>query len=470
MTRTSQMPGQAIHRARPGSSAAFWVLSVLLVICFAFGGSARGDVASLMVLRPLTVLALGFALWHLEFAQIAAHRFLFGLGLALVALPLLHLIPLPPAVWIQLPGRGLVADIDASAGLGGLWRPLSLAPDATGNALFAVLVPISVLLLGVQLDPRERFRLVPIVLFMGGLSALFGLLQILGDTSGPLYFYDVTNEGSAVGLFANRNHQALLLAMLFPMLALLARGRRTPVRLMALLAGLVLVPLILITGSRAGLVAAAIAIGSVPLLMGEGRRDISAGEGAGLRQQPRSPRSRWLIPGLGGLALVALTIALGRGEAWQRLVEGSSQPDGRLQILPTLLAMAVSYAPFGSGIGSFEPLFQVNEPDGLLSPTYMNHAHNDWLELVITGGVPAALLALVVLAAWVLRARTAFLRSNPASATVPVARLGLVILLLAGLASLVDYPLRVPAMAALGALAVLWAACPLAQNPSISDV
>ena len=46
-------------------------------------------------------------------------------------------------------------------------------------------------------------------------------------------------------------------------------------------------------------------------------------------------------------------------------------------------------------MGAFEKVFQANEPDALLGPVFLNHAHNDWLEAVITGGLPAAALLVI---------------------------------------------------------------------------
>ncbi|MCQ4504087.1 hypothetical protein NON27_28270, partial [Vibrio parahaemolyticus] len=67
-----------------------------------------------------------------------------------------------------------------------------------------------------------------------------------------------TNGASAPGLFANRNHQAALLTALFPLLAAFAcagvADRRTAAIRggIALGIGAILVPLILLIGSRAG--------------------------------------------------------------------------------------------------------------------------------------------------------------------------------------------------------------------------
>lgn len=450
-------------RLLPRASAQFWAICLLLAACFALGGSARGDVASLIVLRPLAILLLGFGLSRLQLAQVRAHRLLFAMALAMIALPALQLIPLPPWLWHQLPGRGLVIEIDRVASLGQVWRPLSLTPPETRNALYATLVPFAALVLGVQLASAELYRLLPVVLLLGGISATIGLLQTLGDPLGPLYFYATTNNGTAVGLFANRNHQGVLLAMMLPLLAVWGSsqfervGRIQPVPIVAILAALCLLPLLLITGSRVGLICGAVGLLALPALVS---RSTGAPYGSGNRGQANLWQSRrlWVLGGIGLLAvgLVALTIWLGRGAAWDRLVATGSSADLRVQILPTLLSMISTYFLFGTGMGSFERIYQVYEPDALLSPIYMNHAHNDWLELLLTGGLPAAILlaGAVIAFAWKVLRAASF--NPPPARAAGYELLGLLLIFLLSVASISDYPLRVPSLAVLFTLAVLW--------------
>jgi O-antigen ligase len=419
-----------------------------------------------MILRPLAILLLGLGIWWLQVSHVKKHWFLFAIALAMLALLVIQLIPMPPSLWGQLPGRDLVTEIDRGVGLGQVWRPLSLTPDATRNAFFAALVPLAVLVLGVQLKTDELFRLLPVILILGGISAVLGLMQTLADPDSPLYFYSITNNGAAVGLFANRNHQAVLLAMLLPMLAVLASGqwRSTnagwALRLVALSAALCLLPLLLVTGSRLGFVCGTIALLSLPaLLAGSAEKSALATvneDGFRHRALRTWPRA---APVALGIALIVLTIWLGRGLAWDRLLATDSNGDSRTEILPALFAMIAGYFPVGSGMGSFDKVFQVHEPDALLSPTYMNHAHNDWLEMLLTGGIAAALLMSIALAAFFIQARRAFFSRGPVMRERYFTRLGLVLVLLAAVASISDYPLRVPSLASLFVVAALWASC-----------
>lgn len=119
-------------------------------------------------------------------------------------------------------------------------------------------------------------------------------------------------------------------------------------------------------------------------------------------------------------------------------------------------------------MGSFERVYQVHEPDALLGPNYMNHAHNDWLEILLNGGVAAGLLLIVALVGYSLQFKRAFFVRAASSPAVHFSRLGLVMLLLTASVSAFDYPLRVPSLAALIAVAVLWAGCSLPKKQPMS--
>lgn len=452
-------------RLRNKASWQLRLITAFLVLVFLSGGGSRGDIAALMVLRPVSILVAMTGAMCLTRQQIRTYRWLFVIAVGCLALTVMQLVPLPPNVFYALPGRALIRQVDSVAGIAGNWRPMSLAPSATWNALWALGTPLAVLLLLVQLGDGERQRLLGVLLLLGLASALLGLLQICGAPRGPLYLYDITHNGLAVGLFANRNHQAACLVTLLPMLVVWAgtpgEGRSKLPRLglsgriiPALLAIICLIPLILITGSRAGLIAGGIAACTIPLLM----------TGA-FANNPAShhPRSRWQQPrGLAAISavviagLVALSIALGRALAWDRLRDTDPTGELRLRILPGVLHMIREFWPLGSGLGSFEPVSWIYEPDRLLMPLSMNHAHDDWLEAMLTGGATAILLTLLAVLAWVARALGVW-RAGIARSTTTMPKLGLSITLLLGVASLSDYPLRTPALASLMVCAAVWA-------------
>lgn len=432
----------------------FRALILLLILMFITGGGSRADIQSLTVLRPISAIFLGYGLSQISRAQMKEQRFLFGMALAIIVLALLQLIPLPPSIWAPLPGRGLIVDIDRATGLTGAWRPVSLVPYGTWNALFALIPPLAVLTLAAQLSGDQRWRLLPFLIVLGLVSGIVAVMQLGGSGSGPLYFYQVTNNGAAVGLFANRNHQAIFVASLLPMLATYASGdvragidARTRT-VLSIAIGIFLVPLILITGSRAGLIAFGLGLLSVPLLYRFPKN--RAGQAG---------TARWLIPSLAIAATVAsmalLTIFLGRAEAFDRIAGYRNMSDFRFQAWGPVLAIARRFFPFGSGFGSFVEVYRIYEPDELLNTAYFNHAHNDWLEILFTGGLPAGLLLGVASFAFFLKA-VDLMRADRDRDHV-MALLGMCLVLLFAMSSITDYPLRIPSLAGVFCVASVWA-------------
>jgi O-antigen ligase len=433
-------------------------LVALLVLVFLTGGSARDDILSLAILRPLSVLFFTAAVvlaWGT--GMLRNYRILLVLAFALPALALLHLIPLPPALWSSLPGRELAWNVAEATGLAQPWRPLSLVPWRTWNSFWASFAPLAALLLTLCAG-RERLHV--LVLLLGGIiivSGLVGLLQIIGAPGNAFYIYRVTNEDAAVGLLANRNHQAMLLTLAFPIFAAAAsvqRGSREsakPRRQFAIAMSILIIPFILVTGSRAGILLSIVGMATALFVY----QDPTAYTQA--RRQ--APRLGLRIAVVGGLiaAMVITTALVARSSSFTRLFKDAQATELRFNILQPLLDLVAQYFPFGSGLGTFVEVYKVVEPDRLLSPRYLNHAHNDWLELLITAGLPGAIL--IGAAAWFLgRAFVRVVRDQnkrPSFEHV-TARLGAAIVLILAIGSVYDYPLRTPSLACLFAVAVAW--------------
>jgi hypothetical protein len=452
-------------------SHAFIAIAVLIVGTFLLGGSARGDEIGVLALRPLSVIALLVTLYLLSAEHIRSTLFVSAWVFAVFLLTVLHLVPLPPGLWAQLPGRDLVAQVDGAMGAAGTWRPLSMAPELTRNALWSMLAPLACYFLAIQLPRKDMFWFWCVVLGMGLLSGLISTIQISQGPESFLYFYRVTNFGLGVGFFANRNHQAVLLACLLPvsfgLLLIASRGRRLAsmrqgksIAIWAMVAsGIFLTILILVTGSRSGLALNVLALVFIALFVWR-HKDYFRGVS---RERPGKP-----LAGKGftqrKLALLALPLALvaavvavilaGRDTAFQRLSDTTLDAEARTSILGSLQAAIGNYFPFGSGIGSFDPVFRIQERADLLSPTYWNHAHNDWAEMAMTGGLPAVVLAVLGMG-WL--AKTFFLQQDKPSGDIDVTvfrfiALSIVALVLAS--SIVEYPLRVPVIACLFAVAL----------------
>jgi O-antigen ligase len=234
----------------------------------------------------------------------------------------------------------------------------------------------------------------------------------------------------------------------------------------ALIVSAFLIPLLFITGSRAGLVVGAFGIVlSAPLYwLGAQRSPDAKRNGHISTRRVTRLRPSWLIGALTistVLGLSALTILLGRAEAFQRILAHGGTEDARFQRWPSVVAMIGDYFPVGSGLGSFTQVYNVVEPRALLDFTFFNHAHNDYLELLSTGGLPALLM--LIYAAGLVLCRVYQMATHRGSSPggMLLAQLGIILIMLLALASIADYPLRTPTLSALFTLAALWAAHPL---------
>lgn len=101
----------------------------------------------------------------------------------------------------------------------------------------------------------------------------------------------------------------------------------------------------------------------------------------------------------------------------------------------------------------------------MLQRTYFNHAHNDYLEVAMTGGLVG--IGLILAAAALYGAGLIAMTRNPDKGRAGMfGRAGAVILVVLAAASVVDYPLRVPSLSALAVIAALWMAAAASRQGS----
>lgn len=434
-------PGSTVRARQHDSLPA--VLTLFVVAVFLFGGSSRADTSSLLLLRPLAALVLTYAVIRFAGTKRTGLAVPIWCLCTLILFAGLQIVPLPPDVWASLPGREpLVAGLEA-AGVEAGWSPISVMPMATLNAVGAMIVTLAGLLLFALAGKDHLGRAVNLFIVLMLISAVLALFQVILPSASALYPYRVTNDGYPVGLFANRNHQAVLLAATIPFILAYGERKARHGNLQQLWASRIVslgfASLAVMTGSRAG---AVLAIGAflvaAPLL--SYARIASA--------QRLSSRRTWL--GIAALPLIVLTAAIGAfwlgGGAFERLAAKDSFDDLRFQILPEVFAMIEAALPWGWGFGTFPEVYEIYERSEMIRPSYINHAHNDWLEIVAEGGVVAPLIILglvgwVLRTAWTHRAQIVKPRSESGGHRM-AAFLGIAILV-AG--SFFDYPLRTPA-------------------------
>lgn len=420
------------------------VFLVFVAILAIAGGASRPDALGQACVRWAAGLAIAVLIVVRPGLPVRACRWpLLILGAAMIV-PLLQLVPLPPSMWPALPGHAPFLEAATVAGAAQPWRPISLQPDATWNAFFSLLVPAAMLVVIMALEENDRGRLPGMVFALAGGSAVLAVLQL--SRAAPDNPFINETGGTATGLLANVNHQALLMAIGIVAGAAWAtkRGGAGGWRL-AVWAGAAVwfLLMILASGSRTGL-----ALGTLAILMGIviAWRPLKSL----FIQMPI-----WLRMASAGTALAAIfglgvvSITAGRAVSFDRLLALSAGDDMRSRALPTVMEMVRTYMPFGSGFGSFAALFHMHEPDALLKLTHFNHVHSDYIEVALDGGVVAIILIVAALL-WAGKNGAAAWRRKPSASA---ARLGSAMTLLIALASIVDYPMRTPLIMALLALA-----------------
>lgn len=433
-----------------------WLCAAVLIACFLFGGGSRigflGDFITQLVALPL--LLLSFGRWisdreHFMLLQQSSGRLLIGSVAFFVAVILVQLFPLP-ASWFASRFSSTT-----ETGLPISFSQLSLTPAATWAVALSCIAPLAVFAGVSQLNEKQRFSLVWLALGFGAFSLLVGFLQVVGGPQSYLRFFEITNPTEAVGFFANRNHFAaqLYATLIFASLWFVftannlvkpsSLGSKTilwfaaaAALIIALIAGLAM------ARSRAGIFLSMAAIIGIAAMF--------ATSSKATLQHYASHNRRILIVVL-GLALV-FAMQFGLQRVLSRF-ETDPLDDLRTALTPTTLKLAVTNLPFGTGLGSFVPIYAGEENTGNLFTGYANRAHNDWAEFLLEAGALGVGCITLFLWWFIVRA-TAVWRHGEIIDRHQILQRGVTLIIaLLLLHSLVDYPLRTTSLAVLFAFA-----------------
>lgn len=408
--------------AEPRGGAVFKAAALLMLVSLVVGGTSRPFNHLLILLAALPLLYL-----ILTSRNPSPLPWTVKLALALLGLAALQLVPLPPSVWTALPGRQLAASALDAIGLTPGWRPLALDPGAAAMALGTVLAPILLHLAVTRLGWSDTRRLLAILAGFATASALFGIAQRL---TGGLSVYDTAHVGDSIGLFTNRNHHADLIIAGLLLLSALAPPEQLKRYRLVLSAGIVVLAMsVLATTSRAGIgLAAPSALVALMIVW-------------------RPPPGRVLL--FGGTAVAAGALLLfvpAFSDIFNRFA--GIADDQRITMARDSLVAARAMWPWGSGYGSFVPVYMSFEDLDMIQARYVVAAHNDYLQLVLEGGLPGLLTGLSAIFGTGLIGWRLYGAAAPALAW---GAWGVTIVLLTH--SMFDFPLR------MGALMAVFAVC-----------
>lgn len=442
-------------------------VAVMLLAAIVLGGGGTANPATEILLQlafAVTACALAFVTQRTATNWRNPPPRAIAFAAVVLAVPLLHLLPLPASLWTALPARQPMMAGLTLAAAADTWRPLSLVPSRTLASFLAMVPPTCLLLVTAGLRPQQQRAL---LLVVGGgtlASVLVGGLQLASGNGGGWSLYAQHHIGNLVGFQANRNAQADVLQIgLLAVVAYAAgsvhardRGLASPA-LVAVICGLLSFAVVM-TGSRAGISILPVTLGIALFIAWPRVR--------GMIRRPALYLGAALAP---FVVIGAMVAAKGSGVLSRIAARFSFTGDAREDLWVDAVYALGQVWPAGGGMGSFQPLLMAAERLEVVDPSVPMRAHNDWLEFLVEAGLPgiAALTAALVLLALGARDTVRAYRTSPAAADQrALAWFGFGVLAIIGLHSIVDYPLRSMSLASLAACAagVLLSARPAPQR------
>jgi O-antigen ligase len=385
-------------------------------------------------------------------------------GLLCLALVAFQLIPWPSG-WLNILSP-MSFEVWKRAPLPeGNFFPVSVYPYATKHGLiftFCLLLVYWWVRYGIK-DRREMEKLVLGIVVFGALVALYGLFETATGHDQILWWKKTFGQKTVTATFFNRNHLATFLSMslligivyFWTLWDSAKKGDATGGKkisrivddriknlglkgLLILLSLLILVFTLLTTGSRGG---------SLSTLAG---LILMAGLITHRFAKKRRVASFYLLI----VAIIAFGAFAAGDQLWKRLKWESLEQIQSTAILnrPALYedtwAIVKDYPSLGSGFNTFPYVFTRYAEH---SPKYIDHAHNDWLELTAEIGW-AGLLVILSGLFFTIYFLLKMIRSNPDPLAAGMIMGGMGVLSAVSLHALTDFSLHKPANAILLAI------------------
>jgi O-antigen ligase len=411
------------------------VAPAYLFVCLLLGGSAQGIWTNAALQLAGIAIIVWAAMVNSEGPLSRQQRQLVWITLAGLMIVVLQLVPLPGSLWPELSGRARLADGYRILGVPPPALPLSVAPYSSLETVLTITPAVALFCAIVRLRAYRPSWLAFGLLAGTIAGVLLGALQVTsaGPGSSPWYPYPQSNFGYATGFFANVNHMATLLVISLPFLAaLLAAAPRQTVHgrsaAVVLVAGAALVILVGLALNRSlagyGLTVPVLAA-SLLIVVPTARRT-----------------QRWAIAAAAALVLASV-IALVVSPVGAKNFGSERSVSSRAEILNTTSEAIGDFLPFGSGLGTFRPVYKLYEDPARVDRITMPHAHNDYAQMALELGIPGVILMVVFLLWWAsATARAWRVPGAPFSRAASIASAAILV------HSIVDYPLRTAAISA----------------------
>ena len=341
-----------------------YALGSALIAGLVLGGGNSPGLVTDTIIQLIVIAAAAIEFSRAPRSPIPPSAWLFCA--AVLAAMILQIVPLPAGLLDSL--RPAVVGSDATEIIGSpVFSTISLGAGRTIEALFFAVAVIAMFLSILRLRRRAGAG-APALLLSGR-----GIATRLPRPSSTRWPRDVSIDALLpfeirAGFFANVNHFSSLLFIAIPLIAYhgVISGKLKTAGFS--IGGILL--LLLAAGSRAGvMIGLAVTVLSLVFMVSRARSSI-------------------LIV---GAAFIALSIySLG---VWTKFDGGALDPEfGRGEFARTTIDGIQENWALGVGYGNFERAYKIYERQEMIFQWFVNHAHNDFLEVVFEGGIIAALL------------------------------------------------------------------------------
>ena len=365
---------------------------IILVLAMTIGGGTEQGLWTDHLLQFLMLPALYLGLARSNLSRVTSSAKLLALGI--LAVVLIQFAPVHRSAELS--------EILPSSGGFSFFSPV---PQRSLEAALFTLSILGFTLFLSRFSDREQSQLLPFLFAGTCINMIAGLVQLSSPRLPETL--DILPYVPSVGLLANENHASSLIYIMIPMVAYryLARSRQVWTYI-----GLcfVMVVFLFAVGSRAGMaISLAVAVLSLFWFLSTDKAFVL--------------RAGLFAGGLVLLLLIPFFIGF----------DDSSAKELRPVIFATTWKAIQSHWLIGSGLGSFSLTYPAFEARDAILAVFINHAHNDYLEIFLEVGVAGVALIVVFFILIVRNFRRSLLAEASALALLTLA-----------IHTLVDYPLR----------------------------
>jgi O-antigen ligase len=370
------------------------LLAVVIFSTLSFGAVEPWSLAIVGILTAV-VFSLS-ALSRQEITDDPASKRCFIWGATVITYGLFQLVPLPSR-WLGTLHPALLQLISIPSMAGRLLasgknlvpveeiptlHAVTIYPFATEMELSRLTIYFMIFLMA-AFGPRTHEQIhsvVRVLAIFGFILALFAVTQ-KALWNGKLYWFrELTHGGSPLGPFVNRNHYAGWMCMVAPLsfgVGFLSRSTGRKIRYIFF--AVVMAITIFFSLSRGGIISFLAGTATLMLIIGWSTSSRKA-----------------LVPiSIFVMGLFVYLIYIGIAPIIQRFAQSGISSHERLSVWSAGITAFRDFPFFGTGLGTFQHVFPMYKPDGITM--FYQHAHNDYIEILLELGIVGALLVLLFL-------------------------------------------------------------------------